>query len=43
MNRIERKEKEAEIQLTRSKTFKNYAIGFSVIAPAIKIIISCLH
>ena len=42
VNRLEQKEKEANIQETRSKTFKNYAIGISVIASTIKLLLSYL-
>lgn len=39
VNRLEQKEKEAKIQETRSNTFKNYAIGISVIASTIKLLL----
>ena len=38
VSRLEDKEKKASIREHNSKTFKNYAIGISVIASAIKVI-----
>ncbi|HFE4721680.1 hypothetical protein [Staphylococcus warneri] len=43
MNRLEQQEIEAKIKETRSKTFKNYAIGFSILASTIKLILSYIH
>ncbi|MCQ9289294.1 hypothetical protein NQ035_10470 [Staphylococcus gallinarum] len=36
MNRLERKEKEAKIAETNSRTFRNYCIGFSIIASILR-------
>ncbi|WP_277953253.1 hypothetical protein [Staphylococcus warneri] len=42
MNRLEQKEKEANIREVHSKTFRNYAIRLSVIASTVKLLISYL-
>ncbi|WP_262562093.1 hypothetical protein [Staphylococcus ureilyticus] len=36
MNRLERKEKEAMIAETKSRTFRNYCLGIATIASIIK-------